>query len=328
MRLSRLRGIAALVVTLAAACGSTPKPTPGTPPVQQVALDPEPEASGTPVPAPVVTLIDAGSGPKAELRYAPKKGARSTMNMQMTMEVSLGFGGSTMPSVRTPPMLMTMEGVITRVGATTFDMSVRVTGADVDPSGDPAMVKAMRPELLKLVGMVTTMRMDRLGRVQTADVSMPGTVDASTQQFMESMRQSMSQATAPFPDEPVGAGARWTVASTVENSMMSLSQKSEFELVDLKGDQGTAVVKLTQEAPPQIVHPPNTAGTNVVTKLDSMTGTGKGKVTFDLVAVAPIAFELTSTIDMAMTVTQGTTTSNMTMGMGMGVTMSATPAAN
>lgn len=327
MRLSGFRGVAALVVTLAAACGSTPKPAPGTPP-QQAALDPEPEATGTPVPAPVVTLVSAGTGPKAELRYAPKKGARSVMNMQMTMEITLGFGGSSMPPVRTPPMLMTMEGVITRVGATTFDMAVRVTNADIDPNGDPAMVKAMRPELAKLVGMVTTMRMDRRGRVQTADVSLPGTVDASTQQFMESMRQSMSQATAPFPDEPVGAGARWTVASTVENSMMSLSQSSEFELVDLKGDQGTAVVNLTQEAPPQIVHPPNAAGTNVVTKLDSMNGTGKGKVTFDLVAVAPTAFELTSTIDMAMTVTQGATTSNMTMGMGMGVTMTATPAAN
>lgn len=319
MRLSRLTAFA---VAFAAACGSNPKPAPSTPPAA-VASDADPEpALGTPAEAPIVTLISAGTGRKVELRYAPKKGARYQMDMRMTMEISMG----TM-RVKTPAMLMTMEAVITRASVTTFDLAARVTTADVDPGADPTMAKAMKPALAKLVGMVTTVRMDRRGVVLATDLDIPAGVDANTAQLMESMRQSMTQATAPFPEEAVGVGAKWSVASKVANSMMTMNQTSVFALTDLTGDRGVAEVTLTQDAPPQVVHPPG-AGSEITTRLESLNGSGTGKITFDLVGVVPIAFDLSSSLDMAMTAAQGTTSQKIEMGMGMGLTMTATPLAN
>jgi hypothetical protein len=169
--------------------------------------------------------------------------------------------------------------------------------------------------------------MDRRGVVLATDLALPAGVGANTAQLMESMRQSMTQATAPFPEDAVGVGAKWSVASKVANSMMTMNQTSVFELTDLTGDRGVANVSLTQDAPPQVVHPPG-AGSEITTRLESMNGSGTGKITFDLAGVVPVAFELSSSLDMAMTAAQGTTSQHVQMGMGMGLSLTTTPLAN
>jgi len=302
MRLSRwfaLRGLAALVVTLAAACGSTPKPAPAAP-IRAEA--PPPEFHGTPVDAPIVTLVDAGHGAKRQLRYAPTRGARGHLDMRMKLHMVLNMLGRSMP-VDVPVVTMAMETEVLATSDSAFDFTAKVTNADIDSTGiDPKVAAKVRASVAKLTGMSTTLRMDYRGVVLAADVQVPAGVDQTVQQMIENFRQSMTQAAAPLPEEAVGAGARWSVAMRIKSPAMSLDQTANYVLNKLDGDRAEATLDLVQTAPRQV-----------------------------LAAVLPTAFDLTVKMQMDMSIAKadGSAQDAMkaSMAMDMGLTMTGAPLA-
>lgn len=278
------------------------KPADGTKPADGLKPDDKqvvtPPADPGPQNGPTVTLVSAGSDPKVQLRYKPQQGDKTSVDMvmKMGMELSMGGGGGGMPRMDMPAITMTMDTEITSSTADAFELTADVTKIDIDKKASPDMAGALGPIMQKMVGMKMTSRMTRRGIMEKADVKLPADFDPQMAQMMDQFKQSMNQMTAPFPEEAVGAGAKWTVASNIDLNGAHVTQTVSFELVSLDGDKGTAKISLEQNAAAQTM---NMNG--VSAKLEHMTGGGSGTMTFDLVRVMPQDAKLGMKTDLAIT---------------------------
>jgi hypothetical protein len=110
--------------------------------------------------------------------------------------------------------------------------------------------------------------------------------DPRLAQLLDQLQQSLGQMGAPFPEEPVGIGARWAVTSEVQQQGMKLQQVATYELTELSGDKGAARIDLKQFAPRGAVTPPGLPP-NVKAEIVSLDSRGLGKLRFDLKRSVP-----------------------------------------
>jgi hypothetical protein len=273
---------------------------------------------------PTVKLVSPGAEPRTALRYAPQQGDKDRLDMvmKMGMEMKMGAAGG-MPRVDIPPMTMMFDTEVTSSTADAFELSANVTDVKLDaPPGSP-MADAMQPELAKIIGMKMTSRMTRRGILEKADVKMPANVNPQMLQMMDSMKQSMSQATAPFPEEPVGVGATWQVISNLEANGMKVTQTATFELVSLDGNKGTAKIKLEQTAPPQEIKPPGTPA-SIKTRLNHLASSGSGEMSFDLSRVVPVKSNVSMKSDISISAEGQGEKQDVSMKMDLAMDMTAT----
>ena len=82
-------------------------------------------------------------------------------------------------------------------------------------------------------------RCDRLARPATIreDRSRLGSSARRFPQLLDQMQQSFAQMGAPFPDEPIGVGARWTVNTLIAQQGMKVQQVATYELTELERQQ-------------------------------------------------------------------------------------------
>lgn len=199
----------------------------------------------------VVTLVDAGAEPRRALRIGAGAGHKEVVRLEMgmTMTMSMGAMGSHTAAMPTIISDMTME--VTEV--TPEDLLVVATETTYAGVGDdaadtdPALVAQLEASLAGIEGMKVFSTMDRRGNSVESDLDLPASMDAATRAQVDSMNNSLSQVTAPFPDEPVGVGARWDSAMVVENQGMKILQIVHYELEELADDKATFSYEYEQQ---------------------------------------------------------------------------------
>ena len=239
-----------------------------------------PEVAETPQPGdPVVKLIDPGAEPRAPLRFRLAAGHRSTMLLEMAMDMDMAMGGSKMPAVKVPPVHMTMLMEVTKVdpdGVT--HNTARVTAVDVlAREGDkPELVARLKKEMATLVGMNMEMKITSRGLTRDAKVTVPDGAPPQVHTMVESMRNAIQQTAAIFPTEPVGTGARWRVESAVDNGTLKFQQATVVTLNRREPNQVWLSFAIEQKADPQPMTPrglpPGTTAS-----LESHSGKGQGQ---------------------------------------------------
>ncbi|MBA3545321.1 MAG: hypothetical protein H0T76_02445 [Nannocystis sp.] len=306
----RLRTLlAALGLTLAAsAC--TPK-------------DPHASCARSAEKAPVVKLITAGQAPHAPMRLVVTKGQQE--KMVMTMKMAMAMDGVTkLPRTQLPPMLMTMGVTVTEVAANgDFRQDFILEGSDV-LAGDgspPAMVEAMRTSMGAMKGMKGHARLSSRGEVCESSLEIPDTVSPQQKQTMDGLQQSLQQVSVPFPDEPVGVGARWEVTYQLNQLQgMDLTQVATYELLERTATTVKIAATIVQSAKPQTVNPPGLPPGAVV-HLDSLDSKGSGTTVFDLKKVVPQGSGMTLSTAFAMTIEMSGQKEVMKMNMDLDVSI-------
>lgn len=99
------------------------------------------------------------------------------------------------------------------------------------------------------------------------------------EQFHESIRQSLSQLTRPFPIEPVGVGARWQTLKQIV-SPVTVYQLESFELLRHVGSSVTLGMKVEQLIPMQSIASPEAPPNATVDVAGS--GEGAGEIIQDM----------------------------------------------
>ncbi|MCO4770307.1 MAG: hypothetical protein KDA24_09780 [Deltaproteobacteria bacterium] len=236
--------------------------------------------------APKVTLVEAGSGKLEALRLAPKAGDKATVTMDMDMTMSMSFGGQTMPPQTVPTMRMGMDMVINEVKGEEFTTTFVYTKATVDDAaGLPEQaVETLRGVLGGLVGSEGHTTMTTRGFVKDGSFVPAEAADPQIKDMAASMEKQLTQLAAPFPAEPVGVGAKWTVAMAVSNQGMVIDQTAEYTLTKREGNMVYLDVAITQGAEAQTLSTPQGEA-----KVNSVKSTGTGTVTIDLSLALPAA---------------------------------------
>lgn len=219
-----------------------------------------------------------------------------SVQMQMQMQIAVRVAGQGGPTA-TPPIRASYDQTTTAVdesGRMRIEFAMR--GVTVEQDGSPLatrLAQDMEP-LARASGWAI---MDERGRTLAAEFEMPD-AEQSAQQSMANIRDTMTQLTPPFPEEPVGVGARWTATSHITGKM-NIDQVATYTLVSLADDGVILDVALTQTAAPQRVE---TGQEGVVAELRSMSGSGEGRMTIRTDRLVPQA-ESTLQTEMSMVVT-------------------------
>ncbi len=240
---------------------------------------------------PQVTLLSAGSGKKAPLRYQPVAGFTQTLTMTMDMQLAMalrtvpGAAETPLPRARLPKTRFTLELRVAEVatdGTVTLEYRYRSFEVLADPEVAPAVLEATSKSLAELSGVTGRMVVSDRGFVEEHRLDLPAGLSPEAKQSLKSIKRSMGQMAAPLPQEPVGKGARWQVKTAVEINGAVLDMVSIAELTERKGKRAKVKTAIEQTSGRQDLEL-----NGIKSQLVSALFTANGSSLVDLGALAP-----------------------------------------
>lgn len=263
------------------------------------------ESSGTPT----VTVEDPGQEPRRELRLDLQVGDTDqvTQRQEVSIEVQVADQTQAAPS---PTTELDLGYEVTSVDGDVIETVGRFEDVRVaDEAGaDPSAV-AQITELLE--GFRTARAhatVDPQGAVLSSEIEgldLGGAGGAVAEQFATSLADVAESLSMPFPEEPIGAGARWRVESEAEIAGIRVAVTTTMQLDELTDERAAGTVQQAIRFIPGDVEVFGTPATVISGDLKAA-----GTVEWDLVAgIVPrsdITTEGTSVIEAAGTQLQQT----------------------
>jgi molybdopterin-binding protein len=240
----------------------------------------------SPAGAPVVKLLEAGSGERHRLRYhlSGPTSELQTAEKKTTM-VTAADGGPPGAPVTAPPLRMLFTFNARPGGPGELVCSVRLQEAGV-PAGSGTEGRAAQRagnQLGKLVGLAMDYKMTTRGEMFDMKTTLPEGAPPAAREIMEGMPSAMGRNTV-FPVEPVGIGARWEIEQQLERNGLKVRQLTRCRLKKLQRGQVVLDVEVETTAGSQLVSP---IGGGSATVVDSLHGKGTGTIAIDLGSVVP-----------------------------------------
>ena len=264
---------------------------------------------------PQVKLISPGAEPRKPLRLHPKAGDKQTVEMTMKMAMDMKMGELGTP-IKMPPMKMTMDITVKNVSPEgDIDYEMLMSNAEIgeDPDVLPQVSEALKNSLGSIKGLTGTGTMSSRNFSKTADLQVPEGADPQMKQVMSQMTESFSRASAPFPEEAVGPGAKWEAKMPIKSQGMTINQAATYEIVSIDGEHVATKIAITQNAANQKIE--NAAAPGVKVDLAKMMSTGSGQAMFDLEKLMSPAATMDMHSDVAMAMNMGGKKQPMTMKM-------------
>jgi hypothetical protein len=272
--------------------------------------------AGAPSPA---KLLDAGSEPRTVLRLHPVAGDKQSITMTTKTSMSMSAGGSSMPAMTIPTTEMGADISVLDVsagGEVTYQMVFGEPNVMEDTNTMPGVVDMMKTTLAGMKGMTGTGKVSSKGVSQGLTMKIPPGLSPQLSQTLGQMKDTFSSFSIVFPEEAVGAGAKWEYSTKLKSQGVSLEQTMNYELVSVNGDQLTLRGTIKQQAANQMIESPTMPGLKV--NLTKMDGTTTVDATLDLGQVMPQMATMDGATDMSMSMAkQG----QMNMSMKLNVTM-------
>jgi hypothetical protein len=228
-----------------------------------------------------VSLLDAGRPPRRALRYAWSVARKEQLTMDLRTHVSTELGGAKQEDIVLPAVHVAIAIDPERVSPEgDLDYRWKVVTADVVGVTRPTPVAdGLRAEVAAIAHLTGHARVSSRGLSLGVFVDPDSVVEAGvTGQMVEQVRETLRNVAAPFPDEPVGAGARWEKVTQMEARRTRIAQTETFTLVALDGVRGTLDDVLAQTAPSQPLQ--GAAGEAPPARLDSMLASGNSRIQF------------------------------------------------
>jgi len=256
---------------------------------------------------PKITLIDSGAAPRKPLRLKFTKGDTQTVVVTMAQSQKVVVDGEPLPSVSVPQTIVTLKLHVESVrldGEATLLMTIVDVHADADAKdANPAMVAAFDDALAPMSRVTGTFTMTSQGIFGSMTVKAPDDLPPGVDQMMDSFSQSMDQMSNPFPAEPVGLGATWSVLSDIDMLGIHVVATRTFELSARDNDMVTLAV--TGEVHPAPDSQKNIPGMpeGVAAKYDSLSASAHGSTVLNLRDSTPRSGEISELVNV---VTSGT----------------------
>ncbi len=254
-----------------------------------------------------VRLIDAGAEPREALRYALTPARTTALEMGLTMTIELAQGDRAVPSQKIP-RIGTLLDLTTAAAPVDGGLGVSAVVRDVSIAKDAGLPQQVAdkllPHLSTMKGLTLGYVVTPEGRVRQASAQLPGGKTAGADATLQQMSQSLESMIAPFPEEPVGLGARWEVVARFDSSGTELVQWSTFELRERDATGARLGLEVQQAAAKADVQPPNLPA-GVTAKLAAFSSLGRGDSQVEFASPAPRAASMKVDSTMTLQVLQG-----------------------
>jgi hypothetical protein len=175
-------------------------------------------------------LVSPGEEPRALLQMTPTAGTRATIEIRTTSHAIVEVGGP-LPSLppTTTTRTMQLALAIGEVGPEAFQLTVEVQQIAVQVQPPPPRSPPLDPATLR--GVRGVLRLSRSGTLLASDWTLPAGLDERQKRMAHAVLGSVAQLLAPLPAEPVGPGALWSVAHTVDAGALKVPLAIRWELV-------------------------------------------------------------------------------------------------
>jgi hypothetical protein len=280
----------ALLLLALAACGGGPEAKTPAPSAPAEAASAANDAGGIADEERVkVDVVAPGDGPKRALRYVFHTGRREVMAMDMKMTMQMTIGDRQTPPVALPLIRMKMSADPQRLepnGDLVFRYSLDSCDVKADAGTAPEMIAALKAELQKLVGLAGEGEVTTRGETMRATMELPPALGEQMRDVLNQIRSAIRDLSAPLPEEPVGAGARWTATSMITMGDVRAKRTITYALKSLDGDRAKLDIEVAMSAGAQQLKGPRIPE-GITAMLDSMDSHGSGKMDLDLQTLVP-----------------------------------------
>ena len=251
----------------------------------------------------IVKLISAGAEPRTALRYVIPKDYKDHMDVSMTMSMSMDMGGLGAQQMDMPTMDMGMDLAASDVspeGDVTYSVTFTGIKYEPGPNTDPTLLSALQGSTTNLDKMRSTVTVSNRGLTKHVAPDVSALDNQQAAQLVDQMSSSVQSLSAPFPEEPVGVGARWEVRQVMPANGVQMFNKMTVEVVSIDGPNVALKMTIDMSAPSQAIsNPMMPPGASV--QLDSFTGSGSGTIAFNLARLVPTG-EMNQQMAMGMSV--------------------------
>jgi len=233
----------------------------------------------------VTKLISAGQEPKSALRFKVAKGDKQYVALTTGMERNTSFdGGVRLPQHELLGQKLTLLATVTDVAASgDISFEVSIAKAKVIPHME-RMVKS-------LTGLSANFVMSSRGMLKSYSTNVNEGLDPIMKQAIQGMEDNLPSIAIPFPEAPIGVGAKWSVMRPVESQGVNMTYVAVYELT--KFENGTGTVTTEVERTTQPFHVPKKEG-RAGNRFNRMTTTTTGTHDFSLEKILPETESLAS----------------------------------
>jgi hypothetical protein len=256
--------------------------------------------------APQVSLVDAGTGDRQEIRFTPKVGATETYRLVLSTEKGQDMGGDG-KWTDLPPIAFDVTGEATAIapdGRITYALTVQ--GAELLPEDNgidvsagrqaeiDAILDKIRPRLAKMKGARGTLEIASTGTVISSDFAPPPGAEGT--QF-DDLEKALAITRTVFPVEPIGEGATWTAEERVTERGMSVDQTITYTLKGLEDGRATVTQSIVRKGDHESLQmksklPPGTSVT-----LAALASEGRGETVVELGRMFPSSGDLADSFE-------------------------------
>ena len=320
--------LVSLLLLTAVACGgdgdspsaSQDAPTTLAPPAQPATTLP-PTTVAAP---PAVTLDSAGSQPRQPMVLKLAAGSTARLAMVNKLTLKMTVGGQATPNAVVPATRMVITERVDKVdpnGNATLAVSFSDASVVPTPGADPAVVQATQAGIEPLNRLRSTGAVDPQGAMSNVTFDTGSLTDPAIKGIVDSMGSQVANLAAPFPKEPVGVGARWTVTSTATLAGINTTTTTRYTLRSRTGDRyelDFSQDAVAKSGPVQLAGMPSGAQASVT----KFTVKSTGQVSGDLTRHLPTKSSVKGTGDGSFVMTVGSEKATLTQEMTMDMTTS------
>jgi len=229
---------------------------------------------------PAVTVLDRGTGPRDELRYALTAGDEQLVELRVLTRIGQQVGDQPARSGSSPAITFDLRTTITAVapdGVITATYVYEAVDVSDDSAADAAVTDEVRERIEPIVGLVGTLTMTDQGQVLSADVAVPADADPTVTSLIDQLSDQATALAVPFPTQAVGRGARWKAVSSATVNGITFSQATTYEVTSLRRGRVELRSTLVQHAKRQTYTDP-TSGQDVELLRSQGEGDGESRV--------------------------------------------------
>jgi hypothetical protein len=254
--------------------------------------------------APVLELEDAGAGPRQALELQLAPGDEAVAHAEMDMSIAASLNGNAAPAQELPTMGFDMAATVEDVSADEITVSVVYRRFEVAPGRvDPALAARIERNLATLEGLRGRMTLTPNGTAIEGDLDPPAGLNPSFTSLLDQFEQQLTSLAQPFPEEPVGVGARWSVTADLELGGISTQQRTNYTLEKLARSNYVLSTEVEQTMRPGPIDAPSLREADA--ELVSGETRGSGRTAGSLSSPLPRRSKASTTSDQVIDVTAG-----------------------
>jgi hypothetical protein len=203
---------------------------------------------------PTIRVLDAGMTPRAPIRYRVAPGLTEVLYLELVRAQAMQAGEEAAQTGVPPIQIEVKMGPAEPTPQGFIRHQVQITQVRISRMADkmsPAQREEMQKTLAPLLQVQGWSEMDVQGRVRRGEFRGMEDVPPTLRTMLGNIRSALL--TVPFPDEPLGARARWEVERKVQFSGVWVDQVVTYHIEKMDQHELTLQVTARQTAPPQAI---------------------------------------------------------------------------